>query len=70
MCRWKLIAALALAGTAGACAPKPIVARDPVPAPTPEIGYVCDSRPTALNAFQTNCDPVVREQRAVVRAKG
>ncbi|GJD71908.1 hypothetical protein CFIICLFH_0117 [Methylobacterium goesingense] len=65
-----LAAALALAGTAGACAPKPIVARDPVPAPTPGVGYACDSRPTVLNAFQTACEPLLREPQVVVRAKG
>jgi hypothetical protein len=70
MRRLMLIAALALAGAAAACAPNPIVARDPVPAPSPELGYVCDSRPTALNAFVTGCEPVSREQRAVVRARG
>ncbi|HEX8418030.1 MAG TPA: hypothetical protein VF641_10555 [Methylobacterium sp.] len=70
MRRLKLLAAISLAGAAVACAPNPIVARDPVPAPSPELGYACDSRPTLLNAFHTNCDPVSREQRAVVRAKG
>lgn len=64
------IAALALAGTLCGCAPNPIVARDPVPAPTSDIGYACDSRPLILNAFVTQCEPVSRQPQAVVRAKG
>lgn len=70
MSRLSLTIALALAGPAGACAPNPIVARDPVPAPAPGLSYACDSRPTVLNAFITTCDPVMRAPRAVVRAKG
>jgi hypothetical protein len=70
MRRLTLAVALVLAGSAGACAPKPIVARDPVPAPTPGTGYVCDSRPTVLNAFYSTCEPVMREPSVVVRAKG
>ncbi|MCJ2037210.1 hypothetical protein [Methylobacterium sp. J-068] len=68
--RVALATALALSGTAGACAPKPIVARDPVPAPGPGFGYVCDSRPVVLNAYSTNCEPTMREPTAVLRAKG
>ena len=64
------LAALAL-GTVGACAPNPIVARDPVPAPGPQDAFVCDSRPTLLNAFDTACDPVRRPPpEPVLRAKG
>lgn len=65
-----LAVALVLTGTAGACAPKPIVARDPVPAPAPGVGYACESRPTVLNAVQSNCEPILREPSVVVRAKG
>lgn len=70
MRRLTLTVALALAASAGACAPKPIVARDPVPPPAPGVGYACDSRPTVLNAFYTNCEPTLREPSVVVRAKG
>ncbi len=71
MRRLKLIAALALAGAAtGACAPHPIVARDPVPAPSPEEAYSCSSTPLPLNAYKSDCTPVVREPRAVLRSKG
>ena len=65
-----LAVALALAGTAGACAPKPIVARDPVPAPAPGLGYACDSRPVVLNAFYSNCTPIQRESEVVIHSKG
>ncbi|WP_264045062.1 hypothetical protein [Methylobacterium flocculans] len=70
MRRLTLAVALVLTGAAGACAPKPIVARDPVPAPAPGLGYVCDSRPLVLNAYETQCEPVVREPSAVLSAKG
>ncbi|GJD89030.1 MULTISPECIES: hypothetical protein [Methylobacterium] len=62
-----LLAALAL-GAVAACAPNPIVARDPIPAPGPQDAFVCDSRPMPLNTFRTNCDPVAPEP--VLRAKG
>ncbi|WP_019904629.1 hypothetical protein [Methylobacterium sp. 77] len=65
-----LTVALLLAGSAGACAPNPIVARDPVPAPEPGLSYVCDSQPLVLNAVRTSCEPVHREPRAILRAKG
>ncbi|GEP05048.1 hypothetical protein [Methylobacterium oxalidis] len=70
MRRLNLLAALLLTGAAGACAPNPIIARDPVPAPGPEVGYVCDSRPLVLNAFDTKCTPVAREPQVVLRSKG
>lgn len=67
----KLIAAFALLGAAAAaCAPHPIVARDPVPAPSPDEAYVCTSTPLVLNAFHTNCEPRIREERPVLRSKG
>lgn len=62
-----LLAALALAA-AGACAPNPIVARDPIPAPGPQDAFACRSRPLPLNTFTTNCDPVAPEP--VLRSKG
>ncbi len=62
-----LLAALALAATA-ACAPNPIVARDPIPAPGPQDAFACRSRPLPLNAFRTNCEPVAPEP--VLRSKG
>lgn len=65
-----LAVALVLTASAGACAPKPIVARDPVPAPAPGVGYACQSRPTVLNGYTTDCDPILRERSVVVRAKG
>ncbi|MFD1302839.1 hypothetical protein [Methylobacterium marchantiae] len=65
-----LTVALLLAASAGACAPNPIVARDPVPAPEPGLGYICDSQPFVLNAVRTNCQPVQREPQVVLRAKG
>ncbi|SOR29261.1 conserved exported protein of unknown function [Methylorubrum extorquens] len=58
MRRLKLFAALALAGAAaGACAPHPIVARDPVPTPSPEEAYSCSSTPLPLNAYKSDCSP-------------
>ena len=69
MRRLKIIAALALAGAAlGACAAHPIVARDPVPPPSPGEAYDCDSRPTVVNAFRTDCEP--RARRGALRVKG
>lgn len=70
MRRFTLLTTLALAASAGACAPKPIIARDPVPAPAPGLGYACDSRPTVLNAFYSSCTPIQRETEVVIRAKG
>ena len=71
MRRLKLIAVVALAGAAvGACAAHPIVARDPVPPPSPSEAYDCDSRPTVLNAFWTTCEPRYRERRTAIQAKG
>ena len=67
----KLIAAVVLAGAgAAACAPNPIVARDPVPAPSSDEAYTCDSRSLALNAFRTSCERAPVRDRALVRAKG
>ncbi|SFL62190.1 MULTISPECIES: hypothetical protein [Methylorubrum] len=71
MRRLKLFAALALAGAAtGACAPHPIVARDPVPAPSPDEAYDCTTKPLVLNAYQTGCEPRLRERRTVLQSKG
>ncbi|KQO67189.1 hypothetical protein [Methylobacterium sp. Leaf89] len=68
--RLPLAVALVLSASAGACAPKPIVARDPVPAPEPTLGYECSSRPTVLNGFYSICEPALQERSVVVRAKG
>lgn len=70
MYRVNRIAGLALAGALCGCAPNPIVARDPVPAPTPDVGYACDSRPLVLNAFTTRCEPVLTQSQTVLRSKG
>ncbi|WP_232628620.1 hypothetical protein [Methylobacterium sp. Leaf118] len=71
MRRLKLFAALALAGAAvGACAPHPIVARDPVPAPSPDEAYDCSTAPLVLNAYRVGCEPRLREQRPVLHSKG
>lgn len=59
-----------LAATTSACAPNPIVARDPIPAPGPAEAVVCDSRPGVLNSFDTNCEAVARVPRTVLRVKG
>ncbi|MEH3146614.1 MAG: hypothetical protein PGN34_14975 [Methylobacterium frigidaeris] len=53
-----------------ACAPNPIIARDPIPAPGPDQAYRCRSRPMVLNLYDTGCERVVPEQEAVVRSKG
>ena len=74
MRRLTLPAALAIAAaftaSLAACAPNPIVARDPVPAPGPDAAYTCGTRPFVLGAQMTNCEPVLRERQVVVRAKG
>lgn len=69
MRRLNVFAVLALTGIAvGACAAHPIVARDPVPPPSPEAAYDCDSNPSLLNAYHTRCEP--RERAPVLRARG
>lgn len=70
MRRLNLIAALLLTVSAAACAPNPIVARDPVPAPGPADAFACTSKPLPLNAFLTDCEPVPTAPRVVLRAKG
>lgn len=63
--------ALALAGAAvSACAPHPIVARDPVPAPSSAESYVCDSRRLPLNGAWSNCEQRYREPRTVLQSRG
>ncbi|MFE1601872.1 hypothetical protein [Methylobacterium sp. ID0610] len=65
------IVGLVLAALApAACAPNPIVARDPVPAPGPEEAYRCESRSAVLNGYWSTCEPVLREREVVVRSKG
>lgn len=70
MRRLKLFAVAALTSAVGACAAHPIVARDPVPPPAPDEAYDCDSHPTVVNAFRTNCEPRLRSRGAVVSARG
>ncbi|GJD44265.1 hypothetical protein AFCDBAGC_2131 [Methylobacterium cerastii] len=70
MRRLSLPAALLLAAAASACAPNPIVARDPIPAPGPDAAFACDSRPLVLNAFETTCKPIARQPVVVLRSKG
>ena len=70
MRRLNLIAALLLVSAAAACAPNPIIARDPVPAPGPTDAYACDSRPRPLNAFSTDCRPVPTAPPVVLQSRG
>lgn len=70
MRRLNLIAALLLAAAASACAPNPIIARDPVPAPGLADVYACDSKPLPLNTFMTDCRPVPASPQVVLRARG
>ncbi|MBE7245020.1 MAG: hypothetical protein INR63_08720 [Actinomycetospora chiangmaiensis] len=70
MRRLNLIAALLLTSAAAACAPNPIIARDPVPAPGPTDAYACRSRPLPLNAFTTGCEPVPATPPVVLRSRG
>ena len=70
MRRLSLTAALVVAGAASACAPNPIIARDPVPAPGRDAAFTCDSRPTVVHAFETDCTPVARARQIVLRSKG
>ncbi|WP_375465996.1 hypothetical protein [uncultured Methylobacterium sp.] len=70
MRRLSLTAALVAAAAASACAPNPIVARDPIPAPGPDAAFACDASPLVLNAFRTECTPVAQAPRTVLRAKG
>ena len=70
MRRLNLVIALMLAACAEACAPNPIVARDPVPAPGPADAFACHSKPLPLNAFTTECRPVPAVPQVVLRAKG
>ncbi|MBE7204090.1 MAG: hypothetical protein INR70_40725 [Parafilimonas terrae] len=70
MRRLNLIVALLLATAASACAPNPIIARDPVPAPGPTDVYACDSRPLPVNAFITSCRPAPASPQVVLRARG
>jgi hypothetical protein len=70
MRRLNLLAALLLASVATACAPNPIIARDPVPAPGPTDAYACQSRPLPLNAFMTGCRPVPATPPVVLQSRG
>ncbi|GJD52021.1 hypothetical protein OPKNFCMD_4783 [Methylobacterium crusticola] len=66
----KLVVLAAAALVPAACAPNPIVARDPVPAPGPDAAYRCSSTPVLLNGYWANCRPAPRETEVVVRTKG
>ena len=64
-------------GALGACSlpPNLVVARDPVPPPSPQTRIACVSTPPViLNTVISSCKPVERrrviERRTVVRAKG
>ncbi len=70
MRRLTLIAALLLTAAAAACAPNPIIARDPVPAPGPTDAYACQSRPLPLNAFTTGCQPVQAAPPVILQSRG
>lgn len=70
MRRLSLPAALLLAAAASACAPNPIIARDPIPAPGPDAAFACDSRPTVVHAFDTTCKPIARQPAIVLHSKG
>lgn len=63
--------ALALAGAAvSACAPHPIVARDPVPPPSPAEAYDCGTLRLPLNAAVAGCSPRYREAPTVLQSRG
>ncbi|GLS50153.1 hypothetical protein GCM10007885_30050 [Methylobacterium gnaphalii] len=63
--------ALVLAGAAvTACAPHPIVARDPVPPPSPAEAYDCGTARLPLNAAMSNCAPLYREAPTVLHSRG
>jgi hypothetical protein len=70
MRRLTIIAAALLAAAASACAPNPIIARDPIPAPGPGDAYACASRPLPLNAFTTGCRPVPTAPPVVLQSRG
>ncbi len=65
-----IAAALLAAGALSACAAHPIVARDPVEPPLPGEAYDCDSHPTVVNAFSTNCKPRLDPRGPALRARG
>ncbi len=63
--------ALALAGAAvSACAPHPIVARDPQPPPSPAEAYDCGTTRLPLNAAISGCTPRPRDVPTVLQARG
>lgn len=66
---FRLAIAVAATTASAACAPNPIIARDPVPPPSPAHAYSCDSRTYSFGQFyHSACVPV--PPPAVVRAKG
>ncbi|BAQ44627.1 MULTISPECIES: hypothetical protein [Methylobacterium] len=66
----KLVVLAAAAALPAACAPNPIIARDPVPAPSPDIAYRCSSTPALLNGYWAECERIRREREVVIRTKG
>lgn len=70
MRRLTIIAAALLAAATSACAPNPIIARDPIPAPGPTDAYACASRPLPLNAFTTGCRPIPAAPPVVLQSRG
>ena len=68
---FRLVLAAAVAACAAACAPNPIIARDPIPPPTPADAYACGARTFTFGQFYHSiCAPVPPSATAVVRAKG
>ncbi len=61
---------LAVLLAAGACAPNPIIARDPVPAPSQGTGAICGSTPLLFGFYDSTCRPVMQQAEPVVRARG
>ena len=68
---------LAACALVGGCSlpPNPVVARDPIPPPSPAAKFSCvTTPPVILNTAISHCRPVeerrIIEQRTIVRAKG
>ena len=75
-CSIKVAIALAAASSVlGGCSTTHFagIAQSPNPPPPPGYRVVCESTPTILTSYTTDCVPVqarVIEERVVVRAKG
>lgn len=69
----RLTAVALLCAAVSACAAHPIVARDPVPAPTGHEHFTCDHTYLPVNHVDSDCEQRghrYHEERAVVRARG